>query len=295
MSPKRPRAATALALLFTLTAPFGATAALAWPFGSPAPQPAPTATPNGGAQSAPTSSTPSQTAASAKHASAQERAAADRLDSLSRAAFWSREFDHDPTDPVAGVELAVALRLLGRYEEATATAGRVLVLHPDNQSALLENARGYIEMDKGFYALEPLKKAQAAAPRDWTVYMLEGVAHEQNEQPEDARTAYLQALELSPNNPAVLSNLALWYAKRGDTCQAEKLLRTASAQPTANARERQNLALVLGMEGRFTEAEQLMRQDLPPPITDNNLAYLKAEAATPRAPNAVGGNFCSRG
>jgi len=293
MSPKRPRAATALALLFSLTGPFGATAALAWPFGAPAPQPpavaTTTATPNGSAPSG-----PGQPASPPKRATAQERAAADRLDPLSRSAFWSREYDRDPTDAVAGVELAVALRLLGRYEEAAATATRVLVLHPDNQSALLESARAYIEMDKGFYALEPLKKAKAAAPRDWTVYMLEGVAHEQNEQPEDARTAYLQALELSPNNPAVLSDLALWYAKRGDTCQAEKLLRTASAQPTANARERQNLALVLGMEGRFAEAEQLMRQDLPPPITDNNLAYLKAEAAMPQTPKTVSGNFCSQ-
>jgi Flp pilus assembly protein TadD len=274
MSPKRPRAATALALIFALTASFGATAALAWPFG----QPAPAATPTGSAPSAPTPSTPAQAAAPPKRATAQERAAADRLDPLSRSAFWSREYDRDPTDPVAGVELAVALRLLGRYEEAAATAARVLVLHPDNQSALLESARSYIEMDKGFYALDPLKKAQAAAPRDWTVYMLEGVAHEQNEQPDDARNAYLQALALSPNNPAVLSNLALWYAKRGDTGQAETLLRTAAAQPSATAQERQNLALVLGMEGRFTEAEHLMRQDLPPPVTDNNLAYLKAIA-----------------
>jgi Flp pilus assembly protein TadD len=108
--------------------------------------------------------------------------------------------------------------------------------------------------------------------------MLEGVAHEQNEQPDEARAAYLQALALSPNNPAVLSNLALWYAKHGDTGQAETLLRTAVAQPSATAQERQNLALVLGMEGRFTEAERLMREDLPPPVTDNNLAYLKAIA-----------------
>jgi Flp pilus assembly protein TadD len=292
MSPKRPRAATALALLFTLTAPFGTTTAFAWPFGASAPQPPPAATasstPNGSAPAAPATA-----AASPKRATAQERAAADRLDPLARSAFWSREFDRDPTDAVAGVELATALRLLGRYDEAADTAGRVLVLHPDNQAALLETARAYIELDRGFYALEPLKKAQAAAPRDWTVYMLEGVAHEQNEQPDDARAAYLQALALSPNNPAVLSNLALWYAKRGDTCQAEKLLRTASAQPMANARERQNLALVLGMEGRFTEAEQLMRQDLPPPVTDNNLAYLKAEAAVPRSPNAASGNVCS--
>jgi len=293
MSPKRPRAATALALFFTLTAPFGASAALAWPFGPPAPQPASAAaTPPTGNSAAP--STSAQAAAPAKRATAQERAAADRLDPLSRSAFWSREFDRDPTDAVAGVELATALRLLGRYDEAAGTAGRVLVLHPDNQGALLESARGYIEMDKGFYALEPLKKAQAAAPRDWTVYMLEGVAHEQNEQPDDARNAYLQALAISPNNPAVLSNLALWYAKRGDTCEAEKLLRTASAQPTANAQERQNLALVLGMEGRFTEAEQLMRQDLPPPVTDNNLAYLKAVSGTPQSSKAVGGGFCAR-
>jgi len=200
------------------------------------------------------------------------------MDPLARSVFWSREFDNDPTDAVAGLELATALRLLGRYEEAATTTGRVLVLHPDNRLAMLESARSYIQMNKGFYALEPLKKAQAAAPRDWTVYMLEGVAHEQNEQPDEARAAYLQALALSPNNPAVLSNLALWYAKHGDTGQAETLLRTAVAQPSATAQERQNLALVLGMEGRFTEAERLMREDLPPPVTDNNLAYLKAIA-----------------
>jgi len=271
MSPKLARTATALTLLLTLAGPFGTTAAHAWPFGNPAPQPAPTA-----AASASTSG--AKPAAPPVRATAQERAAADRLDPLSRSVFWSREVDKDPTDAVAGVELATALRLLGRYEEAAVAAGRVLVLHPDNQTAMLESARAYIEQDKGFYALDPLKKAQAAAPRDWTVYMLEGVAHEQNEQPDDARTAYLQALTLSPNNPAVLSNLALWYAKHGDTAQAETLLRTAVAQPSATAQERQNLAVVLGMEGRFTEAERLMRQDLPPPVTDNNLAYLKALA-----------------
>jgi Flp pilus assembly protein TadD len=268
MSPKLAPAVAALALLLTLGGASGS--AFAWPFGSQTSQPAATPPANSPATAKP---------APPQRASAQERAAADRLDPLTRSVFWAREFDRDPTDAAAGLELAVALRLLGRYDEAAATAGRVLALHPDNRAAMLESARSYIEMDKGFYALEPLKKAQAAAPRDWTVYMLEGVAHEQNEQPDDARAAYLQALALSPKNPAVLADLALWYAKRGDTAQAETLLRTAVAQPSANAKERQNLAVVLGMEGRFTEAERLMRQDLPPPVTDNNLAYLRAIAA----------------
>jgi Flp pilus assembly protein TadD len=260
MSPKLTRALPALALLLTLGGPLGAGAAFAWPFGSPPPAPQP----DPAAASANSTASAQAKPAPPPRATAQERAAADRLDPLTRSVFWAREFDRDPTDAAAGLELAVALRLLGRYDEAAATAGRVLALHPDNRAAMLESARSYIEMDKGFYALEPLKKAQAAAPRDWNVYMLQGVAHEQNEQPDDARAAYLQALALSPNNPAVLADLALWYAKRGDTGQAETLLRTA---------------VVLGMVGRFAEAERLMRQDLPPPVTDNNLAYLRAIAS----------------
>ena len=44
------------------------------------------------------------------HASAQTRAAYDRMDALSRSVFWAREQENDPTDPVAGVKLAQALR-----------------------------------------------------------------------------------------------------------------------------------------------------------------------------------------
>ena len=51
------------------------------------------------------------------------------------------------------------------------------------------------------------------------------------------------------------------------------------AQPTSTAQERQNLALVLGLEGKSAEAEHLMRQDLPPEIADANLAYFKGTAA----------------
>jgi Flp pilus assembly protein TadD len=38
---------------------------------------------------------------------------------------------------------------------------------------------------------------------------------------------------------------------------------------------RQNLALVIGLEGRFGEAEQIARADLPPDQAAANVAYLR--------------------
>ena len=77
----------------------------------------------------------------------------------------------------------------------------------------------------------------------------------------------------------------MYYATHGDAAKGEALLRKAVAAPGAGARERQNLALVLGLEGKLDEAEQLARQDLPPDQVAANLAYLKAAAGQTPAPS----------
>jgi Flp pilus assembly protein TadD len=38
---------------------------------------------------------------------------------------------------------------------------------------------------------------------------------------------------------------------------------------------RQNLALVVGLQGRFAEAESIVKADLPPDEATANVAYLK--------------------
>jgi Flp pilus assembly protein TadD len=212
-------------------------------------------------------------------ATAEQRAAAERQDPLTRAAFWGREMQIDPTDIVAGVRMSAALRALGRNEEAVAVAQQVLAGHPDNVEALLEDARAKIAGGAPFYAIASLKAAQAAAPKDWRPLSLLGVALEQTERPDEAREAYIAGLKLSPENPSILTNYALFHAARGDKAQAETLLRRAVAGPGAGARERQNLALVLGLQGKLAEAERLMRQDLPPAKAAANLAYLRASPA----------------
>ncbi len=212
-------------------------------------------------------------------ATAAQRAAADRLDPLARAAFWGHEVQREPKDAGAEVSFAAALRTLGRYDEARQAADQALVLDPKNAPALLEAARAAISAKQGFYALDYLKRAQALSPRDWRPVSLQGVALDQIERVDEARAAFARALTLSPDNPAVLSNLALSYAARGEVARAEPLMRRAASLPSASVQERQNLALLLGLQGRYAEAEALMRQDLPPEQAANNLDYVRTLAA----------------
>ena len=51
----------------------------------------------------------------------------------------------------------------------------------------------------------------------------------------------------------------------------------------ADPRVRQNLALVVGLQGRFAEAEAIARADLPPEEAAANVAYLRQMLAQQKA------------
>ena len=222
---------------------------------------------------------PAQTRA-ATPATAAERAAYDRLDPLARSVFWSREAEINGADPVAGVKLAQALRELGQFDQAAAAAQQTLVTQPANIEAMLELGRAHIARGQGFYGVAPLEQAHALAPTDWRPLSLLGVAYQQVRRTDDARTAWADALRLSPDNPEVLTNAAVALTAEGNAPAAEALLRRAVAQPTATLKMRQTLALVLGLQGKTAEAEQLIRRDLPPEQAEQNLQWLRDKGAT---------------
>ena len=222
-----------------------------------------------------------------------------RADPLAQAAFFARQFSHDPTNAHLGLYLSNAQRAMGQYQEAADTAHTVLLFAPDNTDVLLAAARAHIEGGNAFYAIDTLKRLSGLKPDDWQAWSLLGVAYDQTKRPDDALSAWQTALKLSPDNPAVLTNMAMAHLTAGDLSDAEPLLRMAVAQKAATLQERQDLALVLGLEGKMPEAEKLLRQDLPPDIADANLAWLQqklsartpASAATvaPAGANAIGG------
>ncbi len=216
-------------------------------------------------------------------ASAEQRAAYDRADPLARSVFWAREAEINPADPVAGVRLAQALRELGQHERAAETAQGVLQVQPSNVEAMLEIGRAHIARGQAFYGIDALEQARDLTPQDWRPLSLLGVAYQQVRRPADAQNAWALALRLSPENPAVLSNMAMALASTGDAAGAEPLLRRAVTQPGATLQMRQNLALVLGLNGRQDEAEQILRRHMPPEQADRNLQWLSHEAEAAEA------------
>ena len=89
-------------------------------------------------------------------------------------------------------------------------------------------------------------------------------------------------MAIAPDEPSILSNLALSHALAGEPEQAEPLLRRAMDNDLASPQVRQNLALVLALQGRFDEAEQIAAIDSTPEMAAANMAYVRAMMTSPR-------------
>ena len=61
-----------------------------------------------------------------------------------------------------------------------------------------------------------------------------------------------------------------------DLDQAEQHLRKAVKMRGETSKVRQNLGLVIGLQGRFDEAKAIFAADLPPEQVDSNMAYIRA-------------------
>ena len=69
------------------------------------------------------------------------------------------------------------------------------------------------------------------------------------------------------------------YMLEGDLKTAETYLSAAAQSPGADSTVRQNWALVIGLQGRFEEAEQVARRELSPEQAEANVAYLRGMLA----------------
>jgi Flp pilus assembly protein TadD len=147
--------------------------------------------------------------------------------------------------------------------------------NPTNTAVLGAYGRALADVGRYAQALDVLSRAHTPDQPDWRILSAQGAVLDQLGRHQEAQRYYSSALKIVPDEPSVLSNLGLSYALSKDLPKAEATLRRAVARPGADPRVRQNLALVVGLQGRFAEAESIARADLPPDEAAANVAYLK--------------------
>jgi Flp pilus assembly protein TadD len=186
-----------------------------------------------------------------------------------------RAYERNPRDPAIGVNYANLLRMGGRDAQALAVMQQVAIANPNDRSVLAAYGKAQAAAGQFQQALDTIGRAQTPDRPDWRLISAQGAILDQMGRAPEARQRYRDALDLQPNEPSILSNLGMSYVLTGDLRTAETYLRSAASQPTADSRVRQNLALVVGLQGRFAEAEQIARRELSPQQADANVAYLR--------------------
>jgi Flp pilus assembly protein TadD len=170
---------------------------------------------------------------------------------------------------------ALALRGIGQRAQATAVLEQAAIQNPQNRALLGDYGRALADNGNFDQALDVLNRAHTPDRPDWRVLSVQGAVLDQMGRHQDAQRHYASALRLMPDEPSVLSNLGLSYALSKNLPKAETTLRRAAARSGAEPKVRQNLALVVGLQGRFQEAEAIARGDLSPDEAAANVAYLR--------------------
>jgi Flp pilus assembly protein TadD len=196
----------------------------------------------------------------------------------------AEHYRSNPRDPDGAIRYAAALRQSGQRAQAVAVLQRASIHNPNHRKLLGAYGRALADAGNLSQALDVLSRAHTPDQPDWRILSVQGAVLDQMGRYADARRYYETALKIVPDEPSVMSNLGLSYALSKDLSKAEQTLRTASTKAATDRRIRQNLALVVGLQGRFQEAEEIARADLPPTEAAENIAYLRHMLARQGAP-----------
>jgi Flp pilus assembly protein TadD len=188
---------------------------------------------------------------------------------------YGERYRANPKDANAAMAYGQALRANGQRAQAAAVLEQASIAHPGNKTLLALYGRALADNGNFQQAFDVLSKAHSPDNPDWRLLSVQGTTLDQMGRHEDARRYYTSALKIEPGEPSVLSNLGLSYMLSKDLPKAEETLRQAYAAPGAGPKVRQNLGLVVGLQGRFAEAETIVKADLPPDEAAANVAYLK--------------------
>src|SRR6201747_278232 len=188
---------------------------------------------------------------------------------------YGERYRGNPKDADAALRYGQALRATGQRSQAVAVLEQATIAHPGNKAMLAAYGRALADNGNFQQAFDVLGRAHTPDNPDWRILSVQGTALDQLGRHDEARRYYASALKIVPEEPSVLSNIGMSWVLSKDLPKAEENLRRAFGHAGADTRVRQNLGLVVGLQGRFAEAETIVKADLPAEEAAANAAYLK--------------------
>lgn len=189
--------------------------------------------------------------------------------------YWGQQYAKNPAELQPALNYAKDLKALGEKTKAMSVLQQAALIHGSDQELAGEYGRLALEMDQIGVANQMLTVADDPTKPDWRVISARGTVMAKQGKYDEAVPFYERALTLSPNNPTVMNNLAMAYAMTGDPKKAEGILRQALDAPGSTPKVRENLALVLGLQGRYDESKAIASGVLSTDTASANASYLQ--------------------
>lgn len=182
----------------------------------------------------------------------------------------------NPRDKGVIIHYAAALRAAGQSQQAVAALEVGVATFPQDVDITVAYAKALTADGRFEQSLTLLDGVIRPEAPDWNALLVKGATLDQLGRNQEARQVYAQALVAAPGEASIEANLGLSYAMTNDLGAAEQHLRRAVQMRGANSQIRQNLALIVGLQGRFDECRALYAAELPPEQVESNMNYVRA-------------------
>lgn len=204
--------------------------------------------------------------------------------------YWGQKYSKDPRDADAALSYAKNLKAMGQKQQALMVLQQASMFHGQDRRIASEYGRLALDLDQIGVAAQLLETADDPTRPDWRVITARGTVHAKQGKYAEAIPFYERALTLAPGQASILNNLALAQTMSGNASKGEELMRQAVNARGATPKVQENLALVLGVTGKYEESKQVAAAVMPASDAAANVALIrnithKEGVATP-APQA---------
>jgi tetratricopeptide (TPR) repeat protein len=172
---------------------------------------------------------------------------------------------NDPITPLIRLRHAAVLERMDRVDEAIREVERVGRDYPDSLlpdlelGDLLRSKHRFTEAILAYDRV--IERIHQPSPKDWPIYYDRGIAYERTGQWNRAEADFNHALELSPDQPAVLNYLGYAWADMGRNLdRARDMIQRAAARRPNDGAITDSLGWVLYRQGNVGEATRILER-----------------------------------